>query len=96
MPLGSKLVLSKGSEVAVTTIDEELGKTVFEAFIQVRPQNSRKLEIEYIEPYQPKGQYRLLIQKQPGSKDFRNIIKINGSTKADFKLETDRELNVSF
>ncbi len=90
VPLGSKLVSSKGSEVPVTTI-EDLGKTVFEAFIQIRPQNSRKLEIEYTIPYQPKDEYKLLIQKQPGAKDFHYKIKLNGSQKADFKLEMDKE-----
>lgn len=89
-PLGSKLISSKGSEEPVTTIDD-LGKTVFEAFVQVRPQNTRKLEIEYMIPYNPKGEYDLLIQKQPGAKDFRYIIKINGSQKMDFKLDTDKE-----
>lgn len=91
VPKGSKLISSKGSEVEVITI-EDLDKTVFEAFIQVRPQNSRKLEIEYTIPYQPKGEYQLLIQKQPGAKDFSYKIKINGSQKADFKLDADKEL----
>lgn len=90
VPSGSKLITSKGSEDTVNTI-EDLGKTVFEAFVQVRPQNLRKLEIEFSEPYQPKGKYKILIQKQPGAKDFRYIIKINGSTKVDFKLDTDKE-----
>ncbi len=89
-PKGSKLISSKGSEDPVNTT-EDLGKTVFEAFVQVRPQNSRKLEIEYTIPYSPGKEYKLLIQKQPGAKDFRYIIKLNGSTKADFKLDTDRE-----
>src|SRR3989344_3689313 len=87
VPKGSKLISSKGSEDPVTTISD-LDKTVFEAFIQVRPQNSRKLEVEYEIPYQPKGQYNLLIQKQPGAKDFQYKIKINGSQKADFELDT--------
>ena len=91
VPKGSKLISSKGSEDIVNTI-EDLDKTVFEAFIQVRPQNSRKLEMEFTSAYQPKGQYKLLIQKQPGAKDFRYIIKINGSTKADFSLDQDKEL----
>ena len=90
VPSGSKLISSKGSEDPVSAISD-LGKTVFEAFIQVRPQNSRKLEIEYEVPYQPKDEYKLLIQKQPGAKDFTYKIKINGSQKADFKLDTDRE-----
>lgn len=90
VPKGSKLLSSNGSENPVTeTLD--LDKTVFEAFIQVRPQNSRKLEIEYTLPYQPKGEYKLLIQKQPGAKDFHYKIKINGSQKADFLLDTDQE-----
>lgn len=91
VPKGSKLVSSKGSESTVTTIEEELGKTVFEAFIQIRPQNSRKLEIEYTIPYKPSGAYKLLVQKQPGAKDFKYIIKLNGVTKANLSLDTDKE-----
>lgn len=92
VPKGSKLISAKGSEDKVLE-SEDLGKVVFEAFIQVRPQNSRKLEIEYSVPYQPSGKYKLLIQKQPGAKDFQYMIKINGATKANFKLETDQEFS---
>lgn len=94
VPRGSKLLSSKGSEVAVTTI-EDLNKTVFEAFIQVRPQNSRKLEIEYTLPYQSKEEYKLLIQKQPGAKDFKYKIKLNGKQMKDFKLDTDQVFTFS-
>lgn len=90
VPSGSKLVSSKGSEDPVKT-SEELGKTVFEAFVIVRPQNSRKLEIEYTVPYNPKGEYSLLIQKQPGAKDFEYKIKLNGRQGADFELDMDKE-----
>lgn len=95
VPLGSTLISSKGSEEKVTTI-EDLGKTVFEAFIQVRPQNTRKLEIEYEIPYQLNGEYKLLIQKQPGAKDFKNIIKLNNKGVADFTLTNDKEFKFSF
>lgn len=94
VPKGSKLLSSRGSEDQVNTI-EDLDKTVFEAFIQVRPQNSRKLEIEYSLPYKPSGQYKLLIQKQPGAKDFQYKIKLNGKSAADFNLQQDRELQFS-
>lgn len=90
VPKGSKLISSKGSEEPVITI-EDLGKTVFEAFVQVRPQNSRKLEIEYSVPYDPKGDYKLLIQKQPGAKDFKYKIKLNGKQVEDFELDQDKE-----
>ena len=91
VPKGSTLLSSKGSESQVTTIEDDLGKTVFEAFIQVRPQNTRKLEIEYTVPYKPDGQYKLMVQKQPGAKDFHYKIKLNGKGVADFNLEQDRE-----
>ena len=90
VPAGSKLISSRGFEDSVNTI-EDLGKTVFESFLTVRPQNSRKVEIEFTTPYDPKDEYRLLIQKQPGAKDFSYKIKINGSQKADFKLDSDKE-----
>ncbi len=90
VPKGSKLTSSKGSDDPVNT-KEELGKTVFEAFIVTRPQNSRKLEIEYEIPYSPKDDYKLMIQKQPGAKDFDYTIKINGSTKENFKLDQDKQ-----
>lgn len=91
LPEGSKLVSGKGSEDGVRQIDDELDKSIVEAFITVRPQNSRKLEIEVTEPYKPKGEYKIMVQKQPGAKDFHYIIKINGSKKADFKLDQDKE-----
>ena len=93
VPEGSKLISSKGSEDPVGATSE-LGKTVFEAFVQIRPQNTRKLEIEYSLPYSPKGEYNLMVQKQPGAKDFRYIIKINGAKKADFLLDTDKEFKI--
>ncbi len=90
VPKGSKLISSKGSDDPINTI-EDLDKTVFEGFIQVRPQNSRKLELEYIIPYSPSGEYKILIQKQPGAKDFTYKIKLNGRSMPDFKLDTDKE-----
>ncbi len=63
--------------------------------MQVRPQNSRKLEIEYTIPYKSDGQYKLMVQKQPGAKDFHYKIKLNGRGVADFNLEYDREFKFS-
>lgn len=94
-PKGSKLISSKGSEVAVTTI-EDLDKTVFEAFIQVRPANSRQLIFEYELPQPFTGkEYDLMIQKQPGTKDFEYEVKVNGNTKEKFNLDTDKNLKIS-
>ena len=89
VPKGSKLISAKGSEQEVTTIDEELGKTVFEAFIQVRPTNSHALSFEY---ETPNSSNTLLIQKQSGTKDYPYVIKVNGSQKAKFDLNSDKEV----
>ncbi len=95
VPKGSKLTGSKGSDVQVTTIDEELGKTVFEAFIEVRPQNSRQLVFEYDAPNMEEkdGKYPLLIQKQPGTKDHKYEVKVDGK-KQEFRLDNDKELKL--
>ncbi len=95
VPRGSKLISSKGSEDQVNTI-EDLDKTVFEAFITVRPQNSRKLEFEYAVPYDPKGEYKLMIQKQPGAKDFKYKIKLNGKQMEDFVLDSDKQFSFNW
>lgn len=94
VPKGSTLTASKGSDNAVNTLqDETLNKTYFEAFIQVRPQNSRVLSFEYTIPYVPQGkEYQLVVQKQPGAKDHQYTIKINGSTKETFTLNHDKDL----
>ncbi len=92
VPTGSKLTTSKGSDNPVTTQeDKELDKTYFEAFITVRPQNSRSLSFEYTVPYKQDGKYELLIQKQPGAKDHHYSVKVNGK-KQEFNLNADKEL----
>ena len=40
--------------------------------------------------------YSLLIQKQPGAKDHHYIVKVNGKTKAEFNLNADKKINLSF
>lgn len=98
VPKGVTLTANKGSEDPVNSAeDKALNKTYFDAFIQVRPQNSRVLSFEYTLPNKIQGKkYPLLIQKQPGAKDHHYIVKINGSTKAEFDLTSDKQLNLSF
>ncbi len=92
VPKGSKLITSKGSNQKVNTT-EELNKTVFDAFITVNPQNSRVLSFEYEIPYNPSNEYKLLIQKQPGAKDFLYKVNINGKRQPEFDLDRDIELD---
>lgn len=98
LPKGAKLANSKGSDDPVNTADDnDVNKTYFDAFIQVRPQNSRTLSFEYTLPNRVSGKtYRLTIQKQPGAKDHHYVIKINGTKKTEFDLTSDKQLELSF
>jgi len=99
VPAGSTLVESKGTQnpkdrtASRMTTYEDLGKTVFEGFLVVNPKQSAKLVVTYTSPVKPEdGKYRLLLQKQPGTDGDQFILKVNGATKADFTLDTDKEL----
>lgn len=94
VPKGSQLIESQGSEVDIKT-SEDLGKTVFEGFIKVRPQGSATFTIKYKLPFKKnnKNILPLFIQKQPGTtNDYQ--IKVNGREVEKFKLETDREFQL--
>jgi hypothetical protein len=95
---GSVLIEARGSEVEVKTY-EDLGKTVFEAFYgdqaPLRPLGKAQLTFKYQLPFKvEKGQpYKILIQKQPGTYGYENVIKLNGKEQT-FELKTDRELEL--
>lgn len=93
VPKGSTLVKSSGTEVSLTA-SEEYGKTVFEGFFTLRPEGTAKIELEYILPIKVDGEYKLLIQKQPGVKGHTYEIEAFGKKQKAFPLETDKELIV--
>jgi len=95
VPKGSKMLDSKGSEVKMTTY-EDLGKTVFEGFLIVRPLGSTKFTISYQLPFKVErgSPLPVMIQKQPGTIDNEYTIKVNGREKDKFPLRTDREFTV--
>lgn len=95
VPKGSTLVDSKGSEVKLITYDE-LGKTVFEGFLTVRPEGAAVFTISYRLPFKLKSgsPLPLLIQKQPGTNDNEYTIKLNGRQVEKFALLTDKEFKL--
>lgn len=94
VPQGSQLVSTKGSSAKSNTADD-LGKTYFDGFIQVRPQNSITLSYEYTTPASfGTNPLPLLIQKQGGTKNFHYVVKVNGQTKAEFDLDSDKQLSL--
>ena len=96
-PQGSKLIASKGSEVKMTSY-EELGKTIFEGFLTVRPEGTAVLTISYEIPkdFTNDSILPLLIQKQPGMGDEEYSIKVNGRQVEKLILLTDKEVKVDF
>lgn len=95
VPKGSELVSSKGSEVKVISY-EELGKTVFEGFLTVRPQGAAKLVVSYKLPFKlsSNSNLPLLIQKQGGTEDDNYKITVGSKVLEEFVLESDKTLNL--
>ncbi len=89
VPKGSKIIAANGSEAPLETYDE-LGKTVFEGFLTVRPEGTAKFEIEYSLPIEFSKEYKLLVQKQPGAPAHEYEINAFGK-RISFPLNTDKE-----
>jgi len=75
---------------------EELGKTVFEGFLTVRPQAIAKLTVSYKLPFKLATDSILpyLIQKQGGTDNDSYIITVGGKTLEQFNLSADKTLNL--
>lgn len=93
VPKGSVLKSSTGYEVDVTT-SEDLGKTVFDSFFTLAPQSVKKIEIEYTTPAGTVtgSDYKLLIQKQPGTKEIKNTLTVGSAKPKVYLLNSDQEI----
>jgi len=93
LPKGSKLLSLTGSETK-EIVGEELGKTVVEGFFTMRPQSTSKVTIKYELPSPQPTPYKILIQKQPGQKNIKHTIMLNGrQTIVDVNADTELTLN---
>lgn len=92
VPKGSQLIEAKGFETGQTT-GEDLGKTVFEGFFTLTPLNVKTITIKYKLPLKMSSPYKILIQKQGGSKDFFYKTTLNGHALDELTLSSDRELS---
>ena len=90
VPEGSQLVEVLGSDIEAT-VNKDLGKTVLEGFIELRPESRTKLIFKYTLPFKKTGEYRLLLQKQPGAKNHHYTVSLGNDTQ-EFDLDADREL----
>jgi hypothetical protein len=95
VPEGSQLIESKGSQVKMSTYNE-LGKTVFEGFLTVRPLGQSKFAITYKLPFKLSSGSPLpvLIQKQPGTDGNDYTVSVNGKTIEEFRLFADKKMQL--
>lgn len=96
VPKGSELIDAKGSEVKVTSY-EELGKTVFDGFVTVRPLGKATYSLTYKLPFKlaKNSPLLILIQKQPGTYANQYTIKSKGKEIDKFTLTTDKKLKIN-
>lgn len=92
VPKGSTLITSEGLESKAEPY-EDLGKTVFAGFFQLRPEGVSKVTFQYKLPFKVSKNYKLLIQKQPGTDGFLYTIKL-GKHEDEFYLKTDKEIKI--
>jgi len=92
VPKGSRLISLQGSEMPVETY-EELGKTVFSGFLRVNPEGVAKVIVKYRLPNSITGNdYKILVQKQPGTDGNKLKVEFNGKKLYDGILDKDREI----
>ena len=92
VPKGSTLIAAEGLEVKSEPY-EDLGKTVFAGFFQLRPEGVSKVTFQYKLPFKVSKEYKLLIQKQPGTNGFLYTVNL-GKHVEEFYLKTDKKLSI--
>lgn len=90
VPKGSTLMAADGFSAKSEPYDD-LGKTVYAGYFQLRPEGVSKVTLQYKLPFKVEKQYKMLIQKQPGAKDYLYSIKL-GRSQQEFYLKNDREV----
>ena len=92
VPAGSELISSESySSVSKT---DELGKKVFTTYTFAKPLGENRVSVTYTLPFKVKKgeEYKLLIQKQPGTIGSEVIIRLNGKQIEKFHLTVDKEI----
>jgi len=95
VPQGSKLVSLNGSSKKVQSYDE-LGKTVFEGFLEVPTQGQATVTVKYILPANVDiNNYSLLVQKQAGVEEQKLKVSFDNKTLFDGMLRIDKVIEVN-
>ncbi len=92
VPKGSTLIAAEGLEKKQDPY-EDLNKTVFAGYFQLRPEGVSKVTFKYKLPMKFSKEYKLLIQKQPGTDGPLYTINL-GKHEDEFYLKTDKEIKI--
>jgi hypothetical protein len=94
VPKGSRLTTFKGSQKKVQTYDD-LGKTVFEGYLEVPTEGKAQVFISYTLPSSIDAKdYQLLVEKQPGTYNHKLKVDIDGRNLYNGILDVDKEIKV--
>lgn len=91
VPQGSELISIDGLEKKEDPY-EELGKTVFAGFFELRPLGVARVVVKYKLPFKVWERYSLFIQKQPGKDYILHTFKV-GDSELELFLRSDREFD---
>ncbi len=93
LPLGASVKEVKGFENKSTTF-EDLGHTVVDGFFTVVPQGLAQIKIKYTVKgdFKKNGEYKLMIQKQPGTVGNLYKLSVDGKDQQPFNLTEDKEI----
>jgi hypothetical protein len=94
VPKGSTLITMEGVEDKAEPY-EEFGKTVFAGYFELRPEGVAKVTVKYKLPFGNSKNYKLLVQKQPGTDAPLYTIKYGRKTEEQY-LKQDKEFRFSF
>jgi hypothetical protein len=98
LPDWIRIYVPKGSQlIDLTGLDdkadpyEDLGKTVFAGYFTLRPEGVAKVTVKYKLPFKVSKEYKLLIQKQPGTDGPLYSVNV-GRNQEEFTLTSDKEV----
>lgn len=92
VPQGSTLVDVEGLQKQYEAYDES-SKTVFSGYFSLRPEGVSKVTFSYTLPFKKSDDFRMLIQKQPGTDAPLYVVR-SAKSEEEFLLKTDKELRI--
>jgi hypothetical protein len=93
VPEGTELVEATGFDENTVAVGTDLGKTLIEGFFALQPQSQKTLKLTLSIPYTPGEEYRLMIQKQPGTYSPKHTVTI-GDSFEEFDLTADKTVEI--